>query len=222
MKQKFRFFKRFQAKAYAGGILAVLALLALVVGLSACGMGNTPNRTDLFEPDEGKLPPAAELEEISEADVLGRYQGSTYVQMDGKQYGPYTEKIRLGRTSVGNNLFFRAEKTVYESMPVDIGYEFEKTALSDTEFTLTPASDGKSFSFEGKNGSLSFYPKRSDEPRTVPSQTSIKGFIYKKDGKVYIHFHVEYDTAATRKTFPTIPEGSHNSMSSAMNAGVKQ
>ena len=52
--------------------------------------------------------------------------------------------------------------------------------------------------------------------------TVFKGFINKKDGKVYIHFHVEYDTAATRKTFPTIPEGSHNSMSSTMNAGVKQ
>ena len=61
MKQKFRFFGRFQSKAGTGAVLALAGLLALVVCLSACGTGNNPNGTnlngtDLFVPDEGKLP----------------------------------------------------------------------------------------------------------------------------------------------------------------------
>jgi len=46
-------------------------------------------------------------------------------------------------------LYFKSAKTVYENMPVDIGYEFVKDGLShDKKFMLTAAPDGKSFSFE--------------------------------------------------------------------------
>ena len=225
MKQKFRFFKRFQTKAYAGGILAVLALLALVVGLSACGMGNTPNRTDRFEPDEGKLPPAAELEEISEADVLGEYQGSTYVEMDGKLYGPYKENIKIGKTVAGD-WYFRSPKIEYgKDMPVDIGYIFQKDPLfSDRNFTLERAQDKKSFSFTGKNGIVKFYGKNdpSDRGKEVPSSTSITGFIYKKGGTTYIGLRVIYDPEAIHTAAPNLPKDQHRSMSSAMKGGRKK
>lgn len=225
MKQKFRFFKHSQWKI-VGAISVLFGLLMLVVCLSACGMGNNPNgngakRPDLFVPDEGKLPSEAEREAISEADILGEYQGSTLVEMDGEQYGPYTETVKIGRQASGD-LYFTSVKTVYENMPVDIGYEFVKDGLShDKKFMLTAAPEGKSFSFEAEKGNLLFYTKRSETFESVPSKTSMSGFIYKKGGKVYIGFRVVYDTEATRKTFPTIPENSHKSMSSAMKNGEK-
>ena len=227
MKQKFRIFGRFQSKAGTGAVLALAGLLALVVCLSACGTGNNPNGTnlngaDLFVPDEGKLPPAAERELISEADVLGNYQGSTLVTMDGKQYGPYLENITINK-KVSGNLFFRSPKMVYEGMPVDIGYKFEKDKnLPDTGLILTPAADGKSFSFTGKKGIMMFYAKNDTKEWDVPSNTSINGFIYKKDGTVYISFSVTYDTAAMHETFPAMPADQHKTMSSSMKNGIKK
>lgn len=227
MKQKFRFFGRFQSKAGTGAVLALAGLLALVVCLSACGTGNNPNGTnlngaDLFVPDEGKLPPAAERELISEADVLGNYQGSTLVTMDGKQYGPYPENITINK-KVSGNLFFRSPKMVYEGMPVDIGYKFGKDQkLPDTGLILTPAADGKSFSFTGKKGIMMFYAKNDTKEWDVPSNTSINGFIYKKDGTVYISFSVTYDTAAMHETFPAMPADQHKTMSSSMKNGIKK
>ena len=220
MKQKFRFFGRFQSKAGTGAVLALAGLLALVVCLSACGTGNNPNGTnlngaDLFVPDEGKLPPAAERETITVSDVLGNYQGSTLVTMDGKQYGPYTENITVNR-KVSGNLFFRSPKMVYKGMRLDIGYEF-------TDFILTPASDGKSFVFTGKKGALSFYTKGSDTSAIppVPSNTSVTGFVYKKGGMVYISFTTVYDTKTIRETFD-MGENTHRSMSSSMKNGIKK
>lgn len=227
MKQKFRFFGRFQSKAGTGAVLALAGLLALVVCLSACGTGNNPNGTnlngaDLFVPDEGKLPPAAERETITVSDVLGNYQGSTLVTMDGKQYGPYRENITIDR-KVSGNLFFRSPKMVYEGMPVDIGYKFEKDQkLPDTGLILTPAADGKSFSFTGKKGIMMFYAKNDTKEWNVPSNTSIKGFIYKKDGTVYISFSVTYDTAAMHETFPAMPANQHKTMFSSMKNGIKK
>ena len=227
MKQKFRFFGRFQSKAGTGAVLALAGLLALVVCLSACGTGNNPNGTnlngaDLFVPDEGKLPPAAERETITVSDVLGNYQGSTLVTMDGKQYGPYTENITINR-KVSGNLFFRSPKMVYQGMPVDIGYKFEKDEnLPDTGLILTPAADGKSFSFTAKKGIMMFYAKNDTKESDVPSNTSIKGFIYKKDGTVYISFSVVYDTAAMHETFPAMPANQHKTMSSSMKNGIKK
>ena len=228
MKQKFRFFGRFQSKAGTGAVLALAGLLALVVCLSACGTGNNPNGTnlngaDLFVPDEGKLPPAAERETITVSDVLGNYQGSTLVTMDGKQYGPYLENITLDRVRDTNNFFFISPKMVYKGMRMDIGYEFKKNKYPDTGYiVLARAKDEKSFSFSGKNGTLHVYTTGDTTPQAIPSQTSIEGFIYKKDGTVYIGFHVVYDTAAIHEAYPVIPADQHKTMSSAMKDGRKE
>lgn len=234
MKQKFRFFGRIRCQAYAGAVLALLGLLTFVVCLSACRMGNNPNGTnsngansngtDLFVPDEAQLPPAAERELISEADVLGAYHGNTIVTMDGTHYGPYLENIKIGRKPSGD-LFFISPKVVYKSMQLDIGYDFEKKdAVSpNTEFILTPAADGKSFVCTGKKGTLSFYGKGSDTLTIppVPSNTSVNGVIYKKGGMVYISFTTVYDTQTIRDTFHLKPN-MHRSMSSSMKNGIKK
>lgn len=227
------------------GVFFSICLLLVVFCLSACQLGaglgtsaggkmgagtegNAPSdQSDLFVPDEGKLPPAAELEALSEADVFGTYTGSISVTMDGKDYGPYMETVKIGRKPSGD-LFFISKRTSYEGkMPMDIGYRFEKTQdAPDSVFTLTPSVDGKSFSFTGKNAWMMYYfwkdTPASDPKKADTSNTSIKGYIYKKAGLVYISFTVQYDTEATRRAFPTIPEGTHRSMSSTMKKGAKK
>lgn len=237
MQSFFCFSQTLRNKTGMKGLFFILCLLPLIFCLSACqlnagtgaGTGNNPSSTqpDLFVPDEGKLPPAAELEPISEADVLGIYTGSTHVEMDGKPYGPYAEEIKIKRKDASGELYFVSPKIAYKGMQLDIGYQFEKTAKAPaSQFILTPAKDGKSFSFSGKNGTLLLYNKGDSNPfQETPTKTAIEGFIYKKGGKVYIGFRVEYDMKSLRESLDLdslVPKGTHKSMSSTMKNGTKK
>ena len=230
MKASFCFSKAFRDKIGFGGKTFVFFLLPLIFCLSACptsagaGVGKdtdtNPKPQGQFIPQEGKPPVKSELETISEEDVFGEYTGSISVTMDGKPYGPYTERVKIIKKPRGG-VSFVSLKTVYNAdMPVDIGYIFEKTVKSpDSKFTLTPEADGKLVSFTGKKATLLFYSKNDNTSRDVPSNTSISGSIYKKAGIVYISFAVQYDTEATRGEFH-IKKG-HETMSSVMKNGTK-
>lgn len=224
MKQ-WRCSQSFRHKRGAGGIAGIFCLLFFVFCLSGCGTGIEQKPQNRFIPSEGVLPPQEELEPLSEADVFGEYQGNMSVLMDGKTYGPYTETVKIRKKPSGD-IFFRSERTSYKgTMPMDIGYRFEKTTNTPrSAITLTPK--GKAFTFTGKEAWMMYYFWK-DPPNSLPtkegtSKTSVSGFIYKKAGMVYINFTVTYDTEATREAFPTIPEGTHTSMSSTMKEGTKK
>ena len=235
MKIFFCFSKAFRNKIGVDGKLFILSLLPLLFCLSACptsvgsgagkGSNQEPKPQPQFVPKEGNKPAESELEVISKEEIFGTYTGTISVTMDGKKYGPYTETVVM-REKPSGDISFVSRKIVYNgNMPVDIGYMFDKTALSpDSEVTLTPTADGKSFSFTGKKATMLYYTQNDNTslPKEVPSNTSVDGVIYKQKGAVHIRFSVHYDTDATRKAFPTMPQGIHKSMSSTMINGTKK
>ena len=101
-------------------------------------------------------------------------------------------------------------------MPADLSYGFK-------EITLVPAADRKSFSFSATGGYLRLHSPPSDTTgEEVSTKTVLKdGSIYKKEGKVYIKYIVEYDVNDIRATIPTLPED-HKTLASVMKNGVKQ
>jgi|GEM_PF-1025048 hypothetical protein len=235
MKMFCCFSKAFRDETCFGGKFFVLCLLPLIFCLSACptnagsgtgkGADTNPKPQDQFIPQEGKPALEPEREVISERDVLGEYKGNISVLMDGKQYGPYVETVKIVKKTSGN-ISFVSQRTLYNgSMPVDIGYVFNTpVSSSDFNFMLTYAPDKKSVSFTGKKATMLYYTRNdtTSPPKEENSDTSIKGFIYKQKGTVYINFSVQYDTSATRRAFPTIPQGTHEAMSSTMQKGTKK
>ena len=229
MKMFCYFSKAFRNKTCFEGKLFVLCLLPLI--FCACptsadfgagkGADQNSNSQGQFVPQEGKPAPESEREVILE----GEYKGNISVLMDGKQYGPYVETVKIVKKSSGN-ISFVSQRTSYNgSMPVDIGYVFETPVLSsDFNFTLAYAPDKKLVSFTGKKATMLYYTRNdtTSPPHEENSDTSVKGFIYKQKGTVYINFSVQYDTSATRRAFPTIPQGTHEVMSSTMQKGTKK
>lgn len=190
--------------------------LFCILLLCSCEAGQNIQQRRFF-PQSGlpDLPSFEELDTMRESDCLGTYTGEITVLMDGKSYGPYTETLTISKHH-SSTLRFVSPKVVYKVMPIDIGYTFDALSLS-------PAENRLFFRLNGKKGRVIGYGKNDNKPFDVGTNAEISGVIYKKkdDGKVYLSFTVTYDTDEIKKAFPVIPEGSHNSMSSTMKAGIK-
>ena len=251
MKTFFCLSKVLMHKSGVKGTVFSVCLLPLILCLSACPTGhrqdNVPYQKPTPQPTPSPKPPLqpererereqerehehenkhenkAELETIREEEVLGTYEGDISVLMDGVPLGPYRETVKIKKKPLGD-ISFVSERTIYKDMRVDIGYVFETTTSpNNSSFTLTRATDGKSFTFNGQKGTLRFYTRNdyTSKPLERFSDTSIKGSIYKKKGKIYISFSVQYDAAAIREAFPLIPQGTHNKLSSVMKDGTKK
>lgn len=189
---------------------------------SACGGPNTVEENK--QNNEGFLPPllpAAERETITEADILGDYDGAVIPVMNGIKFpNAVQEKIRIKKSSQTppTITFITREKTPYHALMhnMDFSYTFK-------EITLAPAADGKAFFFSGTGGDLRMHAPT--EPitggREVSTNTVLKnGSIYKKGGKLYISYIVVYDINDLRNSIPTLPTD-HKSLFSVMQNGVK-
>ena len=205
---KFYFFKRLSI-----GLTAMF----LLFGFAACNTeggdvsktgGKSEGTVDIV------LPPAAEREVLTENDALGKYIGMTATFMNGKREGDlYRETVTIGK-SLYNKITFVSGKTEYGNMPVDLSYEF-------AEITLTPAQDGKAFSFNGTKGALCMYAKHSspgEKGLLVSPNTAVKGFVYKKAGQIYISYVISYDMADIGDMMPA----DHKTLSSVVEDAVRQ
>lgn len=187
---------------------------------SACGGPNTVEENK--QNNEGflpSLPPAAERETITEADILGDYDGVVIPVMNGIKFpNAVQEKINIRKSSATKKTTFKTrEQTPYHKlMRIGLSYAFK-------EITLVPAADGKAFYFSGTGGVL--YTHDSPSATTgieVSTNTVLKnGSIYKKEGKLYINYIVVYDINDLRKSIPTLPTD-HKSLFSVMQNGVKK
>ena len=157
-------------------------------------------------------------EPITESDIFGDYDGIVIPVMNGIVFGKTSEKIQIKKSPGTQKITFRTrEQTSYKSiMPADLSYGFK-------EITLVPAADRKSFSFSATGGYLRLHSPPSDTTgEEVSTKTVLKdGSIYKKEGKVYIKYIVEYDVNDIRATIPTLPKD-HKTLASVMKNGVKQ
>ena len=157
-------------------------------------------------------------EPITESDIFGDYDGIVIPVMNGIVFGKTSEKIQIKKSPVTKKITFRTrEQTSYKSiMPADLSYGFK-------EITLVPAADRKSFSFSATGGYLRLHSPPSDTTgEEVSTKTVLKdGSIYKKEGKVYIKYIIEYDVNDIRATIPTLPKD-HKTLASVMKNGVKQ
>ena len=187
---------------------------------SACGGPNIVEENK--QNDEGflpPLPPAAEREPVTEADILGDYDGAVIPVMNGIKFpNAVQEKINIRKSSRTQKITFKTrEQTPYQKIMHNMGlsYEFE-------EITLVPAADGKAYFFSGTGGELRMHDSPSDTTGVpVSTNTVLKnGSIYKKGGKLYISYIVVYDMADIRKTIPLLPEN-HKSLLSVMQNGIK-
>ena len=186
---------------------------------SACGGPNTVEENK--QNNEGflpPLPPAAERETITEADILGDYDGAVIPVMNGIKFpNAVQEKIRIRKSPKTQKITFKTrEQTPYHSlMRIGLSYAFK-------EITLVPAADGKAFYFSGTGGELRMHDSPSDTTGVpVSTNTVLKnGSIYKKEGKLYINYIVVYDINDLRNSIPTLPTD-HKSLFSVMQNGVK-
>ena len=188
---------------------------------SACGGPNTVEENK--QNDEGflpPLPPAAEREPVTEADILGDYDGAVIPVMNGIKFpNAVQEKINIRKSSATQKITFKTrEQTPYHKlMRIGLSYAFK-------EITLVPAADGKAYFFSGTGGDLRMHAPT--EPITKGSKISTntaleKGSIYKKGGKLYISYIVVYDMADIREMIPLLPEN-HKSLVAVMQKGEKK
>ena len=187
---------------------------------SACGELN--NVAEKNEPGYERflppLPPAAERETITEADIFGNYDGDVIPVMNNTKFPSVQEKIRIKESSQTppTITFITREQTPYHKlMRIGLSYAFK-------EITLVPAADGKAFYFSGTGGELRMHDSPSDTTGVpVSTNTVLKnGSIYKKEGKLYINYIVVYDINDLRNSIPTLPTD-HKSLFSVMQNGVK-
>jgi len=205
---KFYFFKRLSI-----GLTAMF----LLFGFAACNTeggdvsktgGKSEGTVDIV------LPPAAEREVLTQNGILGTYMGNCTVIMDGRKYGPYGETVKIDE-SVYHKITFVSEKTVYDVMPVDFSYAF-------SDIKLTADSDGKAFSFTGTGGELITYTKGNNNGRSLPGKnTAVRGFFYKKGGKLYCSYIVDYNMDDIRAEFPLMPPD-HKTLSSITRDAARQ
>ena len=188
---------------------------------SACGGPNIVEENK--QNDEGflpPLPPAAEREPVTEADILGDYDGAVIPVMNGIKFpNAVPEKIRIQKSSKTppTITFITREKTPYHALMhnMDFSYTFK-------EITLVPAADGKAYFFSGTGGELRMHDSPSDTTGVPVSTNTVltNGSIYKKEGKLYINYIVVYDINDLRNSIPTLPTD-HKSLFSVMQNGVK-
>ena len=187
---------------------------------SACGGPNTVEENK--QKNEGflpPLPPAAERETITEADILGDYDGAVIPVMNGIKFpNAVPEKINIRKSPKTQKITFKTrEQTPYHSlMRIGLSYAFK-------EITLVFDADGKAVSFSGSGGELRMHDSPSDTTGVEASTNTVlkNGVIYKKDGKLYISYIIVYDINDLRKSIPTLPE-SHKSLLSVMQNGIKK
>ena len=188
---------------------------------SACGGPNTVEENK--QNDEGflpPLPPAAERETITAADILGDYDGAVIPVMNGIKFpNAVQEKINIRKSSKTQKITFKTrEQTPYQKIMHNMGLSY-----TFNEITLVPAADGKAYFFSGTGGKLYLHNSPTDTTgEEVSTNTVLKnGSIYKKEGKLYISYIVVYDMADIRKTIPLLPEN-HKSLIAVMQNGVKK
>ena len=191
---------------------------------SACKGPNTVEENK--QNDEGflpPLPPAAERETITAADILGDYDGAVIPVMNGIKFpNAVQEKIRIKKSSKTppTITFITREQTPYQKIMHNMGLSY-----AFKEITLVPAADGKAYFFSGTGGELRMHDSPTEtiqQGHVVSTNTALKnGSIYKKEGKLYISYIVVYDMADIRKTIPLLPEN-HKSLVAIMQNGVKK
>ena len=189
---------------------------------SACGELN--NVAEKNEPGYERflppLPPAAERETITEADIFGNYDGDVIPVMNNARFPSVQEKIRIKKSSTTppTITFITREQTPYQKIMHNMGLSY-----TFKEITLVPAADGKAYFFSGTGGKLYLHNSPTDTTgEEVSTNTALeKGSIYKKGGKLYISYIVVYDMADIRKTIPLLPEN-HKSLVAVMQKGEKK
>ena len=188
---------------------------------SACGELN--NVAEKNEPGYERflppLPPAAERETITEADIFGNYDGDVIPVMNNTKFPSVQEKIEIGKSSKTKKItFITREQTPYQKIMHNMGLSY-----AFKEITLVPAADGKAYFFSGTGGKLYLHNSPTDTTgEEVSTNTALeKGSIYKKGGKLYISYIVVYDMADIRKTIPLLPEN-HKSLVAVMQKGEKK
>lgn len=189
---------------------------------SACGELN--NVAEKNEPGYERflppLPPAADRETITEADIFGNYDGDVIPVMNNARFPSVQEKIRIKKSSTTppTITFITREQTPYQKIMHNMGLSY-----TFKEITLVPAADGKAYFFSGTGGKLYLHNSPTDTTgEEVSTNTALeKGSIYKKGGKLYISYIVVYDMADIRKTIPLLPEN-HKSLVAVMQKGEKK
>lgn len=191
---------------------------------SACGELN--NVAEKNEPGYERflppLPPAAERETITEADIFGEYDGDVFPVMNNTKFPSVQEKIRIKKSSKTppTITFITREQTPYQKIMHNIGLSY-----TFKEITLVPAADGKAYFFSGTGGDLRMHDSPTEtiqQGHEVSTNTALeKGSIYKKGGKLYISYIVVYDMADIRKEIPLLPEN-HKSLVAVMQKGEKK
>ncbi len=189
---------------------------------SACGeLNNVAGKNELgYERFLPPLPPAAERETITEADIFGNYDGDVIPVMNNARFPSVQEKIRIKKSSTTppTITFITREQTPYQKIMHNMGLSY-----TFKEITLVPAADGKAYFFSGTGGKLYLHNSPTDTTgEEVSTNTALeKGSIYKKGGKLYISYIVVYDMADIRKTIPLLPEN-HKSLVAVMQKGEKK
>jgi len=189
---------------------------------SACGeLNNVAGKNEPgYERFLPPLPPAAERETITEADIFGNYDGDVIPVMNNARFPSVQEKIRIKKSSTTppTITFITREQTPYQKIMHNMGLSY-----AFKEITLAPAVDGKAFFFSGTGGKLYLHNSPTDTTgEEVSTNTALeKGSIYKKGGKFYISYIVVYDMADIRKTIPLLPEN-HKSLVAVMQKGEKK
>ena len=189
---------------------------------SACGeLNNVAGKNEPgYERFLPPLPPAAERETITEADIFGNYDGDVIPVMNNARFPSVQEKIRIKKSSTTppTITFITREQTPYQKIMHNMGLSY-----AFKEITLVPAADGKAYFFSGTGGKLYLHNSPTDTTgEEVSTNTALeKGSIYKKGGKFYISYIVVYDMADIRKTIPLLPEN-HKSLVAVMQKGEKK
>ena len=189
---------------------------------SACGeLNNVAGKNEPgYERFLPPLPPAAERETITEADIFGNYDGDVIPVMNNARFPSVQEKIRIKKSSTTppTITFITREQTPYQKIMHNMGLSY-----TFKEITLVPAADGKAYFFSGTGGKLYLHNSPTDTTgEEVSTNTALeKGSIYKKGEKLYISYIVVYDMADIRKTIPLLPEN-HKSLVAVMQKGEKK
>ncbi|MFC2330316.1 MAG: hypothetical protein ACFNKL_04480 [Treponema sp.] len=203
--------KRLLFKIRKAAMLSPLLCILLV----SCknGAGTEPSETVLTWKDN--LPALSERQTISQNEIYAWYEGRLGILMDGKNYGPYNEKVRADNTLLPGKIVFESTKTQYDGAMRNMTTRFRFDNIE-----LSTQDGGKAIVFTGKDGKA--YISMLGGEQYMGDNTSVAGAFYKQDGNVYITYTVTYNTDDMKKNIPLIPANSHNSLSGTMIKGIKK
>ncbi|MGP1531177.1 MAG: hypothetical protein ACTTI5_03170 [Treponema sp.] len=159
------------------------------------------------------LPDVSKRQTIDANEIYAWYEGKLNISVDGKSYGPYSEKVCADNNLLPGKIVFESKKTQYDEKMHNVTIRFRFDNID-----ITAKDGGKMLVFTGKDGKA-FLSMMGGTEQAMGDNTSVAGAFYKQNDKIYITYTVTYNTSDMKKVIPQIP---HNALSGTMIKAEKQ